>query len=59
MVEAASVDDTLRYLSGFKNLRHALIVFHGGEPLLTPIEEVSAILEYVFSSLFFIILSKN
>lgn len=50
MVEAASVDDTLRYLSGFKNLRHALIVFHGGEPLLTPIEEVSAILEYVFSS---------
>lgn len=50
MSEAASVNDTLHYLSGFKNIRHAFIVFHGGEPLLTPLDDVRAILEYIFSS---------
>lgn len=50
MIKATSVNDTLRYLSGFRNLHHTLIVFHGGEPLLTPIDDVRAILEYIFSS---------
>ena len=50
MIEAPPVNDTLRYLSDFRNLRHAFIVFHGGEPLLTPIDDVRAILEYIFSS---------
>lgn len=46
----AAVDDTIRYLSSFRDKRHVFIVFHGGEPLLYPIENVHAILEYVFSS---------
>ena len=47
---ATSSNDTIHYLSSFRSLRHAFIVFHGGEPLLTSIDEASAILEYIFSS---------
>lgn len=51
IIEPTSVNDTIHYLSGFRNLSHAFIVFHGGEPLLTPIDETKIILEYIFSSL--------
>ncbi len=50
MIKAPSVNDTLRYLSSFRCLCHVFIVFHGGEPLLTPIDDARAILEYIFSS---------
>ena len=37
----------IKFLSGYTHYQHVLIVFHGGEPLLSPIEELSAILDYI------------
>lgn len=47
-IASASADDTIAFLSNYKDWDHVLIVFHGGEPLLTPIADIRHILDYVY-----------
>lgn len=44
------VSDTISYLSKFKDYEHVLIVFHGGEPLLSDVIEIREILTFIISN---------
>lgn len=50
LTKRTSVDSTICYLSQFTQHDCLFIVFHGGEPLLTPIDDVKAILKFIFTS---------
>lgn len=41
------VEDVLSYLSNFVDYEHVFVLFHGGEPLLTPFYTIQTILDYI------------
>lgn len=45
-----SVTDTVHYLRSFIDRKSVFIVFHGGEPLLTSIDDMRTILDFIYSS---------
>ena len=44
---SCSVDEAINYLAKYINYKHIFIVFHGGEPLLSSVEDIERILFYI------------
>lgn len=50
-LKSPTIKEITTYLAQFKYYKHLFIVFHGGEPLLTPIDKIKALLEYILTNM--------